>query len=130
MSVRIFIGALALIFSFLSTASAQIVEDTLVGAPVKRAVPNAPDLRLTPQDGNVRKGLNRWMKTLGYQDVAWQLTRDIPIERDLTFSGSVDEILAALAETQTNTPRAMRFCIHTNKVVRAIPITQFCKDAS
>ncbi|MDI9333755.1 MAG: TcpQ domain-containing protein [Cytophagales bacterium] len=84
---------------------------------------------LSPADTNIRRGLNKWFKTIGYQDVAWHLPRDIDIERSLSFEGAdIESILSALADTQRNTARAVRFCIHPNMVVSAIPVTQFCKD--
>lgn len=120
-----------------ASAEPTQTEDSLLAAPVSRATKNpTPEptpvaekfaLKLVPGDGNLRQSLNNWLHARGYQDIAWQLPKDIPVERFHEFDGtSVKAVLTDVARTYKGTPRSMRFCIHTNKVVRAIPVTQFC----
>jgi hypothetical protein len=76
--------------------------------------------QLDVADGSLRKALQRWGTTSGWQ-VVWELPVDFPVGAQAAFAGTFEEAVVAIAMSMQNSEMPMKAIFYRgNKVLRIV----------
>jgi hypothetical protein len=84
-------------------------------------------LAITPQDINLRNGLDRWLQQQGWQ-LAWKIDDDLPLEFNATFTGDFKSVLTQVMQATNHMRTPTRVCKHSNNVIRVVARAANCQD--